>query len=457
MSESSSVPPTVRPATGRPRAPSISDAITQAPQNTNAQDDGKSVSDGGNSHSSGRPTSTPSQTQSQAEDEAENERYRSQGILRDLVTFRWMTAPASSAKLAGIFVLAYLNWNFFTPDTPNPFRPFLFLSHQVDPTSVLLSSKSVTQAADSFRIALRSFGSPSSTPTELLRYQKGYLDLCFLAFYVVVFSFIRQTTTIYMFKPFAKWWGIKGEAKQSRFTEQGYSFLYWGTSASLGLYVMSFQDSWWYNLEHLWIEYPHWQMRPELKVYYLLQASYWLQQALVMLLRLEKPRKDYYELIAHHLVTLWLIFWSYLINLTMIGTTVFVCMDIPDTFLALAKGLNYMELDTLATGVFAMFMVVWTYFRIYLSAKTLWSVWFQFDLIPDHTKEWNPEKGWWLVPWMKYQIFAPLFLLLLLNLFWYYLSWRVLIRALKGVVADEREEDDDAPEGQNKAEGKKDK
>lgn len=40
-------------------------------------------------------------------------------------------------------------------------------------------------------------------------------------------------------------------------------------------------------------------MRPELKLYYLLQGSYWMQQAFVMLLGLERPRKDYYELIAH--------------------------------------------------------------------------------------------------------------------------------------------------------------
>lgn len=125
-------------------------------------------------------------------------------------------------------------------------------------------------------------------------------------------------------------------------------------------YVMSFQESWWFNLEHLWLKYPHWQMRPELKLYYLLQFSYWLQQALVMLLRLEKPRKDYYELIAHHLVTLWLIGWSYLINLTMIGTTVFVCMDVPDTWLAMSKGINYLGLDKLATGVFLVFMFIWT-------------------------------------------------------------------------------------------------
>ena len=182
-------------------------------------------------------------------------------------------------------------------------------------------------------------------------------------------------------------------------------------------------------------------MRPELKLYYLLQFSYWLQQALVMLLRLEKPRKDYYELVAHHLVTLWLIGWSYLVNLTMIGTTVFVCMDVPDTFLALSKLLNYLELEKITTVVFGLFMCVWTYFRIYLSAKTLWSVWYQYDMIPPHTKEWNPAKGWWLVSWMKYQVFTPLFLLLLLNLFWYYLMWRIMIRSIRGKeLADDREE-----------------
>ena len=196
-------------------------------------------------------------------------------------------------------------------------------------------------------------------------------------------------------------------------------------------------------------------MRPELKYYYLLQFSYWLQQALVMLIKLEKPRKDYYELVAHHLVTLWLIGWSYLVNLTMIGTTVFVAMDIPDTFLAASKFLNYIDAGAAASICFASFMVIWTYFRIYLSAKTLWSVWYQFDLIPSYTREWNPEKGWWLVWWMRYQIFAPLFLLLLLNLFWYYLMWKILFRALGGELADEREEGEYDDEKEAKKDSKK--
>ena len=74
-----------------------------------------------------------------------------------------------------------------------------------------------------------------------------------------------------------------------------------------GVRIMSLLPTWWYNTSAFWIEYPHWQMIPELKVYYLLQAAYWAQQLLVLALRLEKPRVDYNELVAHHLVTVWLI------------------------------------------------------------------------------------------------------------------------------------------------------
>ncbi len=95
-------------------------------------------------------------------------------------------------------------------------------------------------------------------------------------------------------------------------------------------------------------------MKPEQKSYYLTQAAYWCQQLLVLVLGLEKPRKDYNELVVHHIVTLWLVgcvqsfgtssyrfitdehvwySWSYLINLTRIGTAVYISMDIPDAFL----------------------------------------------------------------------------------------------------------------------------
>lgn len=69
---------------------------------------------------------------------------------------------------------------------------------------------------------------------------------------------------------------------------------------------MSRQNSWWYKTEEFFRDYPHGGptsaaggMTAIVKVYYLLQFSYWLQQALVMIAQLEAPRDDYVELILH--------------------------------------------------------------------------------------------------------------------------------------------------------------
>lgn len=139
------------------------------------------------------------------------------GLLRDIYTMRWMTSPASSAKLASIFLIGYANWRIFTPNTPNPFEPFLFLSHRVPTAEVLLMEPSTVFSGDT------------------VRYQKGWYDLAFLSFYVVVFSFLRQASLLYIFKPFAVWWGIKNPVKQERLMEQGYAMLYWGTFGAIGI------------------------------------------------------------------------------------------------------------------------------------------------------------------------------------------------------------------------------
>ncbi|WFD43558.1 sphingosine N-acyltransferase [Malassezia psittaci] len=393
-------------------------------------------------------------------------------FLRDVYTGRWLVSPMSAAKVAILVILAHIIWEYVVPVNWNPIRPFLYLSYKLPASEVVLKEASYklygpTPSYSEDDVIARNirhfFQGVHKTlfPNEprFLRYGKGWLDLCFVAYFVVVFSFLRQTLTMHVFKPLARRWGIQSDQKQTRFAEQGYALTYWGLASILGLYVMSFQDSWWFStyptpnkqnliisgivrMINLPIEYPHWVMRPETKLYYLLQASYWMQQAFVMLLGLERPRKDYYELIAHHLVTLWLIGWSYFINLTMIGTTVFVCMDIPDTWLALSKMLNYLNMDTATAIVYSAFMVVWTYFRIYLSARTLYSVYNDYHKIPAYARTFYPSRGHWLVWWMQCHVFAPLLLLLLLNIFWYYLMWRIFFRTMRGVYADEREEDE---------------
>ena len=64
------------------------------------------------------------------------------------------------------------------------------------------------------------------------------------------------------------------------------------------------------------LEYPSWAILPSMKRYYLMQGAYWCQQLIVLVMGLEKPRKDYNELVIHHIVTLWLIGCVLLYELT---------------------------------------------------------------------------------------------------------------------------------------------
>lgn len=41
-----------------------------------------------------------------------------------------------------------------------------------------------------------------------------------------------------------------------------------------------------------------------------------------------------------------------------------------------------MQREVAKTIAFTGLIIAWTYFRIYLNLKILWSVWFEFDLIP---------------------------------------------------------------------------
>ncbi|KZT12481.1 longevity assurance proteins LAG1/LAC1 [Laetiporus sulphureus 93-53] len=354
----------------------------------------------------------------------------SEGLWADIKSNRWVVVPSSSFKILLIVFVLWSNWEvitpFVVPGLPNPFAPLLFISHPVPPSPTTLS-----------------------TP-EHPRYAKGYLDLVFIAYYIVFWSFFRQVVTLYLCRSIANFFGIKKEAKLARFGEQGYAMVYFAIMGAWGARIMSQLPTWWYRTEYFWIDYPHWEMTPELKRYYLMQAAYWCQQLIVLLLNLEKPRKDYYELVAHHFVTLWLIGWSYLINLTLIGNAVYVSMDIPDTFLAFSKLMNYIQYTRTKVVSYGVFIAVWTYFRHWLNLVILYSVWTEFDLMPETSKRWSPKDGVWLVWWMKYQVFTPILLLLFLNIFWYILMLRIGLRVLQSEeaskVGDERSDDEDDDE-----------
>ena len=308
-------------------------------------------------------------------------------------------------------------------------------------------------------------------PTQ---YGKGKKDFAFVAFYTIVFTFTREFCMQRLIRPLAIRAGIKSRGKQARFMEQAYTAMYFAVFGPFGLWVMSRTPVWYFNTAGMYQGFPHRAHEACFKTYYLLQAAYWAQQAIVLMLQLEKPRKDFKELVLHHIITLALIGLSYRFHFTYMGIAVYITHDISDFFLAVSnlsvlrpnstrkltiiphqtsKILNYLD-SSLTIPYFITFIGVWSYLRHFLNLKILYSLLpgGKFATVGPYVLNWETQQ---YKCWISQSItFGLLALLQMVNIFWIFLILRILYRALfSDVVKDERSDDETEVEEVDEKEG----
>ncbi|SCU94779.1 LADA_0G11166g1_1 [Lachancea dasiensis] len=318
----------------------------------------------------------------------------------------WLTPLVLLAAVYGAY---FLSGNL-TPS--NPLHPFVAVSYQVGDSDM---------------------------------YGKGIRDLCFVFFYMIFFTFLREFLMEMALRPLASLMGIVGEQKTKRVMEQTYSMVYYGISGPFGVYIMYYTDLWLFATKPMYATYPDLTNQFLYKVFYLGQAAFWMQQACVMVLQLEKPRKDFKELVFHHIITLALIWLSYVFHFTKMGLAIYITMDISDFFISLSKTLNYMD-SILTPPFFVLFVISWTYLRHYVNLKILWSVLTEFRTVGNYTLDFATQqyKCWISLP----IVFTLIFALQLVNLYWLLLILRILYRLLfKGIQKDERSDTESEDEG----------
>lgn len=244
--------------------------------------------------------------------------------------------------------------------------------------------------------------------------------------------------------------GITKKGKIARFMEQSYTASYYALFAPYGLYIMYHTPIWYFNTKAFWEGYPHLTHTADFKTYYLLQAAFWTQQAIVLLLQLEKPRKDYKELVLHHIVTIALIALSYRYHFTWVGLAVYITHDVSDFFLATSKTFNYLDVSFIGP-YFVLFTISWIYCRHYINIVILKSVVTEMNTVgPWGTLDW--EAGMFKGPLAQKTTFLLLGSLQAVNLFWLYLIFKIARRyvwpkqgeKLEDVRSDE---DDDGESG----------
>jgi acyl-CoA-dependent ceramide synthase len=227
-------------------------------------------------------------------DQSSKLRKKSRGSLR-LSRRTWV--------LPLLLMLTFITLYAINPSESNIFRHFLFLSYKLDDQDD--------------------------------QYGKGPWDFAILCSYTILLTFARGFLMQEVLRPLGRLGGIKSRRKLSRFMEQMYTVYYMGFVGLLGLYTMKRTPGLWYfETRAMYESYPHLSHDAVFKFYYLLQAAFSVQQALIMLLGQEERRKDFQELVAHHAIALALIWISYRYHFTYLGLAVFVSHDITDFCLA---------------------------------------------------------------------------------------------------------------------------
>ncbi|KAF1980980.1 longevity assurance proteins LAG1/LAC1 [Aulographum hederae CBS 113979] len=286
-------------------------------------------------------TSTPSRKGATEKAGRRSKRRKVKSLLR-----RWMNFSLRHTWVNPLIIcIVIVSYYLTNPTTSNPVHAALFLSYPL----------------------------PSSDPTSPVQYGKGARDFAFVAFYTVFLSFTREFLMQRVIRPTALALGVRNRDKQARFMEQAYTAIYFGVFGPFGMYVMKRSPIWYFNTDAMFEGFPHKTHEAAFKAYYLLQAAYWSQQAIVLLLMLEKPRKDFKELVAHHIITVSLIWLSYRFHFTYMGLAVYITHDISDFFLATSKVFNYLDVSFVGP-YFGTFVVIWTYLRHYINIRILFSL-----------------------------------------------------------------------------------
>lgn len=281
-------------------------------------------------------------------------------------------------------------------------------------------------------------------------YAKGIKDIAFIFYYMIFFTFLREFLLDVVLRPLPKWLNVDSKHRSKRIIEQAFYVIYYSFSSPFGLYCMYHSDLWLFRTDTMYKTYPDINNPFLFKVFYLGQASFWAQQACVLALQLEKPRKDHDEMVYHHIVTLLLVWSSYVFHFTKMGLAVYITMDVSDLFLSISKILNYLN-SPFTEPVFVFFICVWVYLRHVVNIRILWSVLTEFRTVGNYVLNFATQqyKCWISLP----IVFVLIFALQAVNLYWLFLIFRILYRILwKGITEDTRSDNEESDDSDSQPE-----
>eukprot|EP00924_Labyrinthula_sp_SR-Ha-C_P002629 snap_masked-scaffold_13-processed-gene-1.15-mRNA-1 protein AED:1.00 eAED:1.00 QI:0/0/0/0/1/1/2/0/333 len=229
--------------------------------------------------------------------------------------------------------------------------------------------------------------------------------------------------------------------KITKFCQAAMEFIFYSTFALTGILLT--KDIFWFregfksidNSIYFWSEQPDNRiLTPGLTFFYIAYCSRYFQGFVSVLL--EAKRKDFWEMVVHHVVTCIVVYLSYIYGTVKIGLSIMIVMDLADPLLQFAKLVVYVREaasnKTLSTRIYLYPFLTWSY------TPSMNTLFFGKDEPLDIIKVISHTHVATRV------CMVCLYILLVLQLIWFYMLVKVLYRKLVqgGDVDDIRSEPD---------------
>lgn len=229
---------------------------------------------------------------------------------------------------------------------------------------------------------------------------------------VATFLTIARIMVQQYFQKVAKRLGVD-EVK--KFSESSWKLIFYVTSLAWGGFVV-LNEGWFPDTSLCWKGIPV-RIEPMTRIFYLYELGFYFHSVFAHAV-LEVVRSDFWFLLFHHLVTIFLIYWSYAVGYYRIGLLVLVCHDIADIPLEMGKIFVYLKNETFKTLTYVLILLSWAGSRLYIFPKyILYSAYFESSIYITYVPQHFPFN-------------VSLSLLQILHIYWFCLIIRMGVKIL---------------------------
>ncbi|XP_033341835.1 ceramide synthase schlank [Megalopta genalis] len=200
----------------------------------------------------------------------------------------------------------------------------------------------------------------------------------------------------------------------TKFCENSWRCLYYTYSFIYGVIIL-WNKPWLWDIKYCYYNYPYHPVTDDMWWYYMISmAFYW---SLSFSQFFDVKRKDFWPMFIHHIATIILMCFSWVGNLTRIGSLVLLVHDCADIFLEAAKMTKYANYQKLCDCIFGIFTILWI-----ITRTGFYPFWIIYSTSIEAPK---------IVPMFPaYYIFNSLLILLLfLHMMWTYLILKIAYNA----------------------------